>query len=369
MACPWKGLLVIFAISLEAMPEADKPRILGPFPPAADQDDANSLGDDPKEEMTMKRIISVSRRTDIPAFYSDWFLNRLKAGFAGYVNPFGGGKRIVVSLKPEDVICFVFWSKNFQPFLEPLKVIDHMGYGSMFHFTITGLPKDFERHLVERKMAVHTLKEMSQRYSPKHIIWRYDPIIISDLTDAQFHLKNFQSLASELEGYVQRCFFSYVAMYGKVKRNFKRLEEEKGVCVTDPDDETKKALAGELAQMAEGYGIKMHTCCGDFLISDKIKKAHCVDGDLIRALFPADDVKLKAKPTREECGCTQSRDIGTYDTCSHGCVYCYANMNKDKALRAYESHDEDSAFLGYSRSQSDKWLAEFDPSLTNHVTF
>jgi len=309
----------------------------------------------------MKRIISVSRRTDIPAFYSDWFLNRLKEGVAGYVNPFGGGKRVVVSLKPEDVISFVFWSKNFQPFLEPLKVIDDMGYGSMFHFTITGLPRDFECNLVETEMAVKTLKKMSQRYSPKHIIWRYDPIIISDLTDAKFHLKNFQRLASELEGQVERCFFSYVAMYGKVKRNFKKLEEEKGVHVIDPDDETKKALADELAEIAEGYGIKMHTCCGDFLINDKIKKAHCVDGNLIRELFPH-DVKLKARPTRKECGCAESRDIGTYDTCSHGCVYCYANMNKEKAMKAYESHDKDSAFLGYSRSQSDKWLGEFDLS-------
>jgi len=309
----------------------------------------------------MKRIISVSRRTDIPAFYSHWFVNRLKEGFAGYVNPFAGDRRVVLSLKPEDVISFVFWSKNFQPFLEPLKVLDAMGYGAIFHFTITGLPKVFECHVVERQMAVHTLKELSQRYSPRHIIWRYDPIMLSDLTDATFHLKNFQSLASELEGHVERCFFSYVAMYGKVRRNFKKLEAEKGVHVMDPDDETKKALANELADIAEGYGMKMHTCCGDFLISDKIKKAHCVDGDLIRELFPH-DVKLKAKPTRKECGCTQSRDIGAYDTCCHGCVYCYANMNKEKATKAYESHDKDSAFLGYSKAQSDKWLGQFDAS-------
>ena len=310
----------------------------------------------------MKRIISVSRRTDIPALYSHWFLKRLKEGLIGYVNPFAGDKRYVVSLKPEDVICFVFWSKNYQPFLEPLKIIDHMGYSSMFHFTITGLPKDFEDNLVDTEMAINTVREMSQSYSSKHIIWRYDPIIISDLTDAKFHLKNFQSLASALEGYVERCFFSYVAMYGKVKRSFKQLDAHKGVYITDPDDKTKKALADELAGIAEGYGIEMHTCCGDFLMNDKIKKAHCVDGDLIRQLFPVHGVKLKAKPTRKECGCTESTDIGTYDTCTHGCVYCYANQNKDKAMKAYESHDEDSAFLGYSRSQSDKWLAEFDPS-------
>ena len=115
----------------------------------------------------MKRIISVSRRTDIPALYSHWFLNRLKEGLVGYVNPFAGDKRYVVSLKPENVICFVFWSKNYQPFLEPLKVVDDMGYGSMFHFTITGLPKNFEHNLVDTEMAINTLKEMSQRYSSR----------------------------------------------------------------------------------------------------------------------------------------------------------------------------------------------------------
>ncbi|MDY6838141.1 MAG: DUF1848 domain-containing protein [Thermodesulfobacteriota bacterium] len=305
----------------------------------------------------MKRIISVSRRTDIPAFYSDWFLNRLKAGFVGYVNPFAGDKRYIVSLKPEDVICFVLWSKNFQPFLEPLKVIDAMGYGSLFHFTITGLPKAFEPNLVETETAVKTLKQLSQRYSPKHLIWRYDPIIMSDLTNATFHLKNFQRLAARLEGSVERCFFSYVQMYGKVKRNFERLEAEKGVHVMDPDDETKKALANELAEIAKDYGIEMHACCGDFLMNEKIKKARCVDGDLIRELFPH-DVNLKVRPTRKGCGCTESRDIGTYDTCAHGCVYCYANMNKEKALKVYERHDENSIFLGYSRMQSYKWLAE-----------
>jgi len=310
----------------------------------------------------MKRIISVSRRTDIPAFYSDWFLNRVKAGFVGYVNPFAGDKSYVVSLKPEDVICFVFWSKNFAPFLEPLKVIDAMGCGSLFHFTITGLPKVFESNLVETEIAIHTLKEMSQSYSPKHLIWRYDPIIMSDLTNATFHLKNFQRLAASLEGSVERCFFSYVHMYGKVKRNFERFEAEKGVHVTDPDDETKRALANQLAEIAKGYGIEMHTCCGDFLINERIKKARCVDGYVIRELFPH-DVKLKTRPTRKGCGCTESRDIGTYDTCPHGCVYCYANMNKDKALKAYESHDKTSAFLGYSRSQSDRWLAECGLSL------
>jgi len=134
----------------------------------------------------MKRIISVSRRTDIPAFYGDWFMNRLKEGFAGVVNPFGGQKYIV-SLKPEDVRCFVFWSKNFTPFFENLKVIESLGYKFYFNYTVTGLPNIFERNL-DKESAVETLKQLSRIYSPRHINWRFDPIIISNICDRNFFI-------------------------------------------------------------------------------------------------------------------------------------------------------------------------------------
>jgi len=120
----------------------------------------------------MKRIISVSRRTDIPAFYGDWFMNRLYEGFAGVVHPFGG-QRYIVPLKPEDVVCFVFWSKNFTPFLKHLKTIENMGYKFYFNYTITGLPSVFESN-VEKQAAIESLKHLSKTYSPKHINWRFD---------------------------------------------------------------------------------------------------------------------------------------------------------------------------------------------------
>jgi hypothetical protein len=129
----------------------------------------------------MKQIISVSRRTDIPAFYGDWFMNRLNDGFAGVVNPFGG-QRYIVSLKPQDVVCFVFWSKNFAPFLEDLKAIDRMGYKFYFNYTVTGLPTVFESN-VDKQTAIETLKQLSQMYSPRHINWRFDPIIISSISE------------------------------------------------------------------------------------------------------------------------------------------------------------------------------------------
>lgn len=305
----------------------------------------------------MKKIISVSRRTDIPAFYGDWFMNRLKAGFVGYINPFGGQKYIV-SLKQEDVISFVFWSKNYEPFIEKIKSIEDMGYKFYFNYTITGLPNIFECDLVNREIAIQALRKLSRMYSPKHINWRYDPLIISDITDYNFHIKTFEDIASKLEGYVERCYISYAIQYGKVKRNFDKFQRENDVEIIDPDNDLRIELAKELAEIAARYRIEMLTCCGDYLLGPKIGKAHCIDGRIIKELFYKKGSKYSEKPTRKECGCTVSTDIGTYDTCPHGCIYCYANVNKEKAYTRFEKHDKNAAFLGYTKEESDKWVEE-----------
>jgi hypothetical protein len=312
----------------------------------------------------MKRIISVSRRTDIPAFYGDWFMNRLKEGFAGVVNPFGGQKYIV-SLKPEDVRCFVFWSKDFTPFMENLKVIESLGYQFYFNYTVTGLPNIFERNL-NKESAVETLRQLSRIYSPKHINWRFDPIIISNICDRNFFIGAFETLARDFAGLVERCYFSFVTEYGKVIRNFKELERTTGTKILNISEKSKIDLANELAEIAGDFGIRMYSCCGDYLINGKINKGHCVDGEVIESLFFPDGFEYKQKPTRAECGCTESSDIGTYDTCPHGCIYCYANMNKAQVDKVFADHDKDSAFLGYSKSQSDKWLDEIRTSLKNN---
>lgn len=254
--------------------------------------------------------------------------------------------------------CFVFWSKNYLPFLESLSLLDSMGYSFYFNFTITGLPKVFEVNLVDTEIAVETLKQLSRRYSPRHINWRYDPVLLSSITDRDFHLKNFEKLAAALQGSVERCYFSFVMQYGKVKRNFAQFESQQGISIVDPDISFRQDLAEELAGIASRYGITLYSCCGDILLSSRIQKAHCVDGALIEELFHPRHFTGQAKPTRLECGCTLSTDIGTYDTCPHGCIYCYANANKQVALASHQVHDPESAFLGYSRVQSEAWLEE-----------
>jgi hypothetical protein len=310
----------------------------------------------------MKRIISVSRRTDIPAFYGEWFMNRLAEGFTGVVHPFGG-QRYIVPLKPEDVVCFVFWSKNFTPFLKHLKTIDNMGYKFYFNYTITGLPSVFESN-VEKQTAIEGLKHLSKIYSPKHINWRFDPIIISSICERDFYIRAFEELASEFAGFVERCYFSFVARYGKVIRNFAEFEKSHNLKIFDCNTDFKIDLANELATIASRYGIQMFSCCGDYLVGEKIQKAHCIDGRIIEELFFPEGFSYKTKPTRDECGCTESIDIGTYDTCPHGCIYCYANTNKGRANKAFKNHNKTTAFLGYTKAQSDRWLAEIYNSKT-----
>ena len=304
----------------------------------------------------MRQIISVSRRTDVPAFYSEWFIRRIHAGFAGVVNPYGG-KRYVVSLKPQDVVCFVFWSKDFTPFLRHLDALDRLGYKFYFNYTLTALPAVFENN-VDKDAAFRSLTYLSDRYSPGHVNWRFDPIILSRITDSEFYVEAFERLAARLAGRVERCYFSFVTEYGKVKRNVLQLRPQTGIAIPDVHPDQRIALADRLAAIAERHGIRMYSCCGDYLLSDRIQKARCIDGAVIERLFFLQRFGHQVKPTRQECGCTESIDVGTYDTCPHGCVYCYANANKATANEAFRTHDVDSAFLGFGRTQSDQWLAE-----------
>lgn len=298
-------------------------------------------------------IISISRRTDIPAFYSTWFMNHVREGRVRYANPFGG-QQYEVSLLPEDVHTFVFWSKDYKPFIKHLPELESRGYDSYFHFTITGLPAVFEEHVIPLKEAIETFKMLSKRYGQKRVIWRFDPIIISNITSSDYYKAIFAEIAAHLKGSTERCYFSFVCLYEKVRKNLLKLARPKNggftkrtnhVICTDPDVIFKRSLANELAEIASEYGITLYSCCGDYLVSNKIKKAQCIDGELLYELFPHKPKQTKVNPTRKECGCVVSKDIGAYDTCPHGCVYCYANMNKEMAYKCYSTHNPDADML------------------------
>jgi len=290
------------------------------------------------------KVISASRRTDIPAFYSEWFMNRIRAGYVRWVNPVSGTIQRV-SLRSDDVSAIVFWSKNYMSLLPYLDELDALDYRMIFHFTINGLPTVFEPRVPDVNELVECARILSRRYGPDAVLWRYDPVLISSITSPAYHLTRFREMCARLEGTVKRCYFSFLVFYRKVLRNTERLSGETGIVFYDLPRDDRIELANALAEIASEHGIEMLSCCGDYLVGGRINKANCTDAELLHRLFPERVGRLDTCPTREECGCCRCTDIGAYDTCAHGCVYCYANSNKHTALGNHEKHDPRGGML------------------------
>lgn len=251
---------------------------------------------------------------------------RIDEGFVRWRNPFGG-KEVETSLAPDDVAAIVFWSKDYRPLLPHLPGLHERGYRFLFHFTITGLPGVFEPNVPLAEESIATARQLAEWFGPETVLWRYDPVLISTVTPPSYHRQRFAELASQLAEWTSTCYFSFPTLYSKVVRNVERLKRETGIECVDTPIEDRIALAADLAAVAERLKMRMLTCCGDYLISDRIGKAHCIDAELLVRLYPDRMFTLKHKGTREQCGCFESTDIGTYDTCGHGCVYCYANRS------------------------------------------
>jgi DNA repair photolyase len=312
------------------------------------------------------RLISASRRTDIPTFYPEWFMNRIRAGYVRWINPVSKAVH-QVSLRPEDVMALVLWSKNYIPLLPHLDELDRRGYRMLFHFTITGLPKIFEPHVPDTSDLVECAHALSHRYGADAVLWRYDPVLISSITDCDYHMRRFQELCSSLEGTVQRCYFSFTVFHRKVNRNSEALRRETGITLVNLPNDERLELSNAFADIASQYDIRMLSCCGDYLVGDKIKRAHCIDAELLYRLYPEKIGRLDSLPTREGCGCCECTDIGAYDTCPHGCVYCYANCNPQTAQRNYQKHNFQLDILEGSPKPRSNGTSSMDMNATNRA--
>jgi hypothetical protein len=279
-------------------------------------------------------LISASRRTDIPAFYSPWFLERIRAERVSWTNPYSG-KLSTVSLAPAEVAAILFWTRNFAPMFRHLPELEERGHRYLVHFTLTHLPRRYESHVPPPKAAVAQFRRISQRIGPDRILWRYDPILISPGTGPEYHLREFESLAAALEGATRQCSISFVQIYGKVRRNFAR----QGLPLPAVDPELRRELASRLGEIGAEKGIAVKACCSDDLVGPGVGKARCVDGEQILRLWPGLDVGAGPAPTRDECGCFRSFDVGAYDSCPHGCLYCYANRDRETAAARRRQHD------------------------------
>lgn len=291
-------------------------------------------------------IVSASYKTDIPAFYGEWFMNRLRAGFCMMVNPYDRRKWFRVSLLQEDVDGFVFWTKNLGPFLDKLADVRQRGYPFVVQYTINGYPRKLEFSVTDASRAVKQAIQVSREYGPKVLVWRYDPIIFSSETPPQSHLENFAWLAARLEGSTDEVVVSFAQIYRKTRMNMDWASREFGFTWTDPDDQAKRALMRDLSEVARQHGMQLTLCSQPYLLEPRagVPEARCIDARRISTLA-GKDIQAPLKGARKECGCFASKDIGDYDTCPHGCVYCYAVSNRRLAQRRHGQHDPSGEFL------------------------
>lgn len=285
-------------------------------------------------------IISISRRTDIPAFYAPWLKRRLEEGWVEYVHPYSR-KRFQVSLKAAHVAALVFWSKNFGPFFQVLPLLKAHSIPFYCLYTITGLPSALEGKVPPLEASLSSFRKLAEETSPDRIQWRYDPIILSPALTVDYHRKRFDSIASQLSGFTRRCIVSFVNRYKKIQG---RLEKS-GFRLMDPPVEEKFFLLRELMKIGKRYEIDLYYCCDEGMLASGIKKARCVDPEILSKHCGVDISRMVFSPTRKDCGCLKSLDIGFYDTCPHGCVYCYANSRVNLVEKNWARHDPASSSL------------------------
>ncbi len=301
-------------------------------------------------------IISATKRTDIPSYYGEWFVNRLKAGYVLIQNPYNNNRYSKANLTREAVDIIAFWTKNPKPFLKYLPIIDEMGYPYYFQFTITPYGKETESGLPNKEELLETFITLSEKIGKKRVVWRYDPIILSDIYTMDYHTERFSYMAKKLSSYTERCVISFVDSY-------KNVTTRMGI---DPSyqmsNENIYAISEIFSKIASKNNIELFTCA-EAINLDKfgIKHGACIDKNLIEQILGQNINAKKDKNQRDACGCIESIDIGTYNCCANGCNYCYALTNEKLAISNLKKHNPKLPVL----------IGEVNPSaiITNRESF
>lgn len=289
-------------------------------------------------------IVSASYKTDIPTFYGEWFMNRLRAGYCKMVNPWNRNQVIRVSLDLRDVDGIIFWTKNIAPFIPHLKEVHERGYRFIIQHTLNSYPRALEFSVVDAGRSVQHLHEVAEAYGPRVCVWRYDTIVLSSLTPADFHRANFEKLCAAIQGATDEVVVSFANLYQKTLRNMNWAAENFGFTWHDPPADEKRALLADLIPIANAHGMQLTICSQPDLVVPGAAEAHCIDARRLEEVSGR-TIRAELRGARKECGCFASRDIGEYDTCPHGCVYCYAVQNRELAQRRFREHDVSSEFL------------------------
>lgn len=293
-------------------------------------------------------ILSVSRRTDIPNYYSEWFFNRIKEGFVYVRNPMSAHQVSRIDISPEVVDCIVFWTKNPEPMINRLSELAEYKY--YFQFTLTGYGKDVECNVPHKKeKMIPIFQELSSKIGKKKVIWRYDPIIFTKKYTTEYHLKAFEQIAIALKGYTEKCVISFVDIYAKNKKNMKLLNSY------EIDKLELLEFAKKINMIARENGMAIGSCAEAVDLGEcGIEHNCCIDKNLIENIIGCKLKVEKDKNQRQECGCMESVEIGAYNTCKNGCKYCYANYSIESVVKNCSKYDSESPILCGVLEENDK---------------
>ena len=281
-------------------------------------------------------IINTGQRTDIPAFYADWFVNRLKAGFVLVRNPYNPRSVTRYRLSPEVVDLIGFCTKNPAPMLPHLDLL--RPYRQYWYVTITPYGKEIEPGVPDKREVLDSFRRLSDAVGPDRMGWRYDPVFISGDYPAERHIKAFEYMAQTLSGYTRTAVISFVDLYEKTKRNFPEVR---------PVTAEQRLLLGKaFAEIAGQYGMTLRPCGeGDELAPFGADCSGCMTVAMYEQALGRRLKVPKTAPARKECACYLGGDIGAYNTCGHLCRYCYANYDAATVRKNLAAHDPESPLL------------------------
>lgn len=290
-------------------------------------------------------IISASRRTDIPAFYSEWFMNQIRNEKFLRKNPYNGNV-IENRAKAEDIKCIVFWTRNANQMIKKgyLQELDDLGIPYYFQYTITGYNKKLEKKTLNPFKAIDNINLLCDKIGANKVIWRFDPIILSEETPVSELIRLHDKIASLIDTNIEENVISFLDDYKKTGTNLKLAGvNTKDILLLKP--ELEELLEG-ISQNGKKHNLNVSTCAENIDLSKyNIKKGKCIDGDFIQKNLGIKVSKAKDQGQRKECGCIKSIDVGLYDTCIHGCEYCYATLSKNIANDNYKNHDSNNPFI------------------------
>lgn len=293
-------------------------------------------------------ILSVSRRTDIPNYYSDWFYERISEGFLYVRNPMNPHQVSRITLSPEVIDCIVFWTKNPRPMMARLSELS--AYPYYFQFTLTGYGTDIEPGVPhKRKEMIPVFRELAEEIGADRVIWRYDPIFFNESYTGEYHERAFREIAESLRGHTKKCVISFVDIYAKNRKNMDALGME------ECGEEEMREFARRLAQIANANQMEIASCAETIdLSASGIVPNSCIDKSLIEDMLGCRITAGKDAGQRAECGCIESVEVGSYHTCRNGCKYCYANVSEERIRQNVLRYDPSSPLLCGELTDADK---------------